>query len=73
MNGQAAKTIELYEREMMNQHTLELDAVTATCVLSACSDCQRLDVGKHVHAEVTRLKLLDTPNIRLVTAVSCCT
>ena len=68
MNGQSKKTIELYEKDS----SMELDAVTATCILSACSDCQRLDIGEHVHREVNRLHLLEakdgTPNIRLVTA-----
>jgi len=70
MNGQAEKTIQLYENEFLNKTTMELDAISATCVLSACSDCRRLDIGQYVHDEIIRLKLLHPPNIRLLTAVS---
>jgi hypothetical protein len=70
MNGQPEKTIELYQNEIINKKLIELDAISATCVLNACSDCHRLDIGEYVHNEVRRLKLLDPPNIRLATAVS---
>jgi hypothetical protein len=69
MNGQPEKTIELYENEILRNQSIELDAISATCILNACSDCHRLDIGEHVHHEVRRLKLLDPPNIRLATAV----
>ncbi|UJR37155.1 hypothetical protein I4U23_029865 [Adineta vaga] len=69
MNGLGGKTIELYENDLCNNKIIELDAVTATCILSACSDCHRLDIGKSVHDELIRLKLLDSSNIRLVTAL----
>ena len=72
MNGQAKKTIELYENDIQKKKLIELDAVTATCVLNAASDCRRLDIGEDIHAEVQRLKLLDPPNIRLATAVRIC-
>lgn len=71
MNGQAEKTIALYEHEIFNKRTIELDAIAATCVLSACSDCHRLDIGRYIHDEVRRLKLLDPQDIRLATAVRC--
>ena len=70
MNRQAKKTIELYENDFRKKRLVELDAITATCVLNAASDCHRLDIGEHVHHQVRRLKLLDPPNIRLATAVS---
>jgi hypothetical protein len=74
MNGQPKKTIELYENEILNNKTIKLDAILATCVLSACSDCHRLDIGEYIHNEVIKLKLLRTtdgiPNIRLATAVN---
>lgn len=69
MNGQAKKTIELYEKDIQKKKLIDLDAVTATCILNAASDCRRLDIGEDIHAEVQRLKLLDPPNIRLATAV----
>jgi len=69
MNGQPDKTIKLYENEILKNKSIELDAISATCVLNACSDCHRLDIGEYVHQEVRRLKLLDPPNIRLATAV----
>jgi hypothetical protein len=65
MNGQPEKTIKLYQNEVF-----ELDAISATCILNAASDCHRLDIGEYVHNEVKRLKLLDPPNIRLATAVN---
>ena len=70
MNGLPNKTIELYENEILNKKTIELDAIAATCVLTACSDCHRLDLGEYVHDEVVRLDLLNPPNLRLATAVS---
>ena len=73
INGQPQKTLEVFEREIVRKQRIELDAVVATCVLSACSDCHRLDIGEYVHDEIVRLKLLQTsdgtPNVRLVTAV----
>ncbi|CAF2612190.1 unnamed protein product [Rotaria sp. Silwood2] len=69
INGQPSKTIELYENELLNKKTIELDAIAATCLLSACTDCHRLDIGEYVHDEILRLGLLDPPNIRLATAV----
>ncbi|CAF4733107.1 unnamed protein product [Rotaria sp. Silwood1] len=69
MNGQPNKTIELYENELLNNKTIELDAIAATCVLSACTDCHRLDIGEYVHDEILRLELLDPPDIRLATAI----
>ncbi len=69
MNGQPEKTIELYENEIRKKKSIELDAISATCVLNACSDCHRLDIGEYIHQEIRRLKLLDPPNIRLATAV----
>lgn len=66
MNGQSEKTIELYKN-----NNIQLDAISATCLLNAASNCHRLDIGKHVYNEVKRLKLLNhPPNIRLATAVS---
>ena len=70
MNGQANKTIEVYENELLNNKTIDLDAITATCVLNACSHCHRLNIGKHIHNEAIRLNLLDSSNVRLATAVS---
>lgn len=64
MNGQAEKTIELY-----NNERFQLDAISATCLLNATSNCHRLDIGENVYNEVKRLKLLHPPNIRLTTAV----
>ncbi|CAF1220200.1 unnamed protein product [Adineta steineri] len=69
MNGQSEKTIRLFENEILNKKTIELDAISATCVLSACSSSHRLDIGHHIYNEVVRLKLLDPPNIRLATAI----
>ncbi|CAF3866526.1 unnamed protein product [Rotaria magnacalcarata] len=69
MNGQSNKTIELYENEILNKKTIELDVIAATCVLAACSDCQRLDIGEYIHDEVLRLDLLNPPNLRLATAI----
>ncbi|CAF3475780.1 unnamed protein product [Rotaria sordida] len=69
MNGQPNKTIELYENEILNNKIIELDAISATCLLSACTDCHRLDIGEYVHDEILRLGLLDPPNIRLATAI----
>ncbi|CAF4076103.1 unnamed protein product [Rotaria sp. Silwood2] len=69
INGQPSKTIELYENELLNKKTIELDAIAATCLLSACTDCHRLDIGEYVHDEILRLGLLDPPNIRLATAI----
>lgn len=69
MNRQAKKTIELYENDFQKKKLVELDAVTATCVLNAASNCRRLDIGEHVHQQVQRLNLLDPPNVRLATAV----
>lgn len=70
MNNQPEKTIELFEKYFMQNKTVALDPVIATCVLSACSDCRRLDVGEYIHQEIGRLKLLEgQPNIRLITAV----
>ena len=70
MNNQPEKTIELYRNEILNKKLIELDAIAATCVLSACSDCHRLDIGEAVLDDIKRLKLLHPPNIRLSTAVS---
>jgi hypothetical protein len=70
MNNQPEKTIQLYENEILNKKLIELDAISATCVLSACSDCHRLDIGEYVYDDIKRLKLLHPPNIRLATAVS---
>ena len=73
MNGQSKATIELFEKDLASDTPMVLDATTATCLLSACSDCQRLDIGEYVHREVNRRHLIEakdgTPNIRLVTAV----
>ncbi|CAF3622748.1 unnamed protein product [Rotaria socialis] len=69
MNGQPSKTVELYENEILNNKTIELDAIAATCVLTACSDCQRLDIGEYIHDEVLRLDLLNPPNLRLATSI----
>lgn len=70
MNGLPEKTIRLFENEILKKKSVELDPISATCVLNACSDCHRLDIGEYVHHEIQRLKLLNRDNIRLATAVS---
>lgn len=70
MNNQSENTIALFEKHFIKSPTTTLDPVIATCVLSACRDCHRLDIGEYVHREIVRLKFLDgKPNIRLITAV----
>lgn len=59
----------MYENEILNKKNIELDAIAATCLLSACSYCHRLDIGEYVHDEVLRLDLLKPLDIRLITAV----
>jgi hypothetical protein len=73
MNGQSNKTIDLFVNEILHKKSIELDATVATCLLSACRDCHRLDIGEYVHREIIRLKLLEISNgqvnVRLATAV----
>lgn len=70
MNNQPENTIALFEKHFIKNKTMPLDSVIATCVLSACRACHRLDIGEYIYQEIVRLKYFDEkPNVRLITAV----